>query len=437
MKKLITIVFVSMISIFGFSQSWSPTNISSFDFTAIASIESHNNELYGITIIGVSRDLFKMNNDNSSWSQINTSEIGGLPSYVESAGNRLYVGALGDSYNGMLYYSTDNGATFITDTAGLPEYLGAIPLIYGLQYFNGKVLLNLGSSGYWIKDTSITDWHKIDTPTSLNGGTDPICYLNNTLYVFDHAGAFELYSSVDYGTNWSVVNTNLPETFIVVELVSDVVTDRLYIAGGNTDGTAYGLYYSDDNGINWTYDGLSGFLDTDINGTQQEIRGVYSDGNALFIALENNEANSVVKIISSTSGVQNLAFDTLGLLYDPLGTYYGHTFVKHNENIAVALSNRDVYLKELVVTDLDEKSLGNKFKLYPVPAKGVLNISGLENNTGTIRLQIVNLNGQSVLNINNLKSNKVNTESIPKGSYIVLIYNSVNDLIHRQKIIKL
>lgn len=429
MKRITISTIILILSIKAYSQVWNATNLSTFSYVVVSSIESHNENLYGITIVGASRSLYKLNSDKTSWTEINTSAIGGKPMYVKSTGSRLYVAVLGPTFNSLLYYSEDDGETFVIDTGGLPEYFDGIRLIYGLQYFNEKIVVNFGAEGYYIKDLNDTIWHKIDTTEFLNGGSDPICILNNTLFAYDNSGAFKLYSSVDYGTSWTEVNTNLPSTFGVAELTSDEAKGRLYIAGGKTDQTEYGLYYSDDNGLTWIYNSLTPFLDTDINGAQQEIREIYTNDNRLFLALENNLIDSPVKIISSSNGIENLALDITGLLNDQVGKIYGHTFLEHDGQMVVALSNQDVYIKSSTLGTGDPYSLNQQITLYPIPIDDILTISGLKEK-GYSQIIVYSLDGKTIKK-ENIDNNKINLSGLESGFYTINIKNGMTYYNHK------
>jgi hypothetical protein len=71
--------------------------------------------------------------------------------------------------------------------------------------------------------------------------------------------------------------------------------------------------------------------------------------------------------------------------------------------------------------------------LYPIPAKNVLNIK--TNNEITLKLaKVFDLNGKLVFE-SNLTTNQIPTESLSKGTYILLLRDA-NNKDYSQKFIK-
>jgi hypothetical protein len=80
-----------------------------------------------------------------------------------------------------------------------------------------------------------------------------------------------------------------------------------------------------------------------------------------------------------------------------------------------------------------EEYTNSEFSLYPIPAKNVLNIK--TNNEITLKLaKVFDLNGKLVFE-SNLTANQIPTESLSKGTYILLLRDS-NDKDYSQKFIK-
>ncbi|NOY48265.1 MAG: T9SS type A sorting domain-containing protein, partial [Chlorobi bacterium] len=70
---------------------------------------------------------------------------------------------------------------------------------------------------------------------------------------------------------------------------------------------------------------------------------------------------------------------------------------------------------------LTNRSAVLDIKLYPNPAKGEFRIEGLLENS---QLEIYNLNGVLVLNLNNYKGKRVDVSSLSASVYFVKISNS-------------
>ncbi|MCB0402919.1 MAG: T9SS type A sorting domain-containing protein [Flavobacteriales bacterium] len=426
-KYYLTFCLVTM-SLMSYSQ-WQATNLTQFNYLAVSGTESFKGELYSTVFNGLGADFYQLDPGNASWTLKTISGVSGNPAALIAAGSNLYMTANSLGYS-MLYRSGD-ASSFVADTVGLPKSMGGIDPAYGLQYFNGKVVVNLGSSGYWLKDTGATTWTHIDPPTALNAGTDPLCYSNDTLYAHDNSGANIFYVSGDYGQTWTARNTDLPSFFVGKILVSNQTTGRLYLAGAKSNGTLYGVYYSDNHGFNWTMANLSAFIGTDVNNGQQEVTAIYADGSTIYIALENDAANTTPDVISSASSISNMAYDTLGLVTDPAGTINGSRFISHNGNIAMALNVRDVYLHGSS-TAVSEQPEQTRFSVWPVPAREMLHVTAEE---AMLSVRITDLAGREVFQS---KVNGNNTEialgNLENGIY--LVQAQFTDRLETTKIIK-
>lgn len=429
MKKILgTITCFTLINVC-YAQQWSATNLSNLNAFTVTAVESHKSELYSVLFNSISGEVYRLDSEGNSWSQVSiTGTDGNIVSKLQDATSRIYLStnSLG---SGALYYSRDDLNTLIADTIGLPRFLKGIVAPIDLQYFNGKILLNLGSSGYWLKDTTATTWHHIDPPTALNGGKDPLCCSKDTLFAHDNSGANLFYVSGDYGQTWSVRNTNLPTFFIGNVLVANRSTGRLYMAGAKTDGSSYGTYYSDDNGFNWTIADLSAFIGKDVNGGQQEVRAIYANSEEVWIALENNNKNTTPDVLTSKTGIQNMAYDTMGLLNDPSGQIYGAKFVEHNGGIAMALNVRDVFMKSMV-SGITERPVTQQINAFPNPTHDVVNISeNIEFDT----LRVFDMNGKVLISST---SKHINLHNLPQGVYLVELINHNELNVQRFRVLK-
>lgn len=414
----ITFVFVNTYN----AQTWAETNLTEFNYLAISDVEVHNNTLYGIVFSGFSAEVNTLNSTNDSWTVQNISNVAEIPAYIKSTGNKLYLGANGFGYS-MIYYSIDNGANFVPDTMGLPKISSGIAFMFGLGYFQGKMIVNLGSSGYWIKDVDGTTWMEIVSPTGFNGGTDPYAFLNDTIFFYDNAGANKLYVSGDYGVTVTERTTNLPSDFQGNIMSADTITGRLYLVGEKSNGSEYGLYYSDDNGTTWAMVDLSSFIGTNVNGGPQLIKALFSDDNELLICLENDIANTTPDVLYSNNGITQIDYDTNGLVIDPAGTIQGAHIVRYNGNIALGLNVRDVYLLGSGANEVASlENTVDELRVYPNPVLDVLTIDSNYKLDAKCTISVYNVQGQLVLK-GRVINKRINVSSLESGVYFLEVLN--------------
>ncbi len=426
MKKICVAMFLLAFTLCARGQ-WMETNLTGFNYLAVTGVASHNQNLYSIVFNGFSADLYLLNADEKSWTKQAISGVNEIPQRLVSAGSQLYMTTVGLGY-GMLYRSDDNGAVFEVDTAGLPKFFNGIVPPVGIQIMDGKVVVNLGASGYWTREASGETWQHIDPATSLNGGVDPICFVNGSLFAHDNSGANLLYVSGDFGQTWEARSTNLPEFFIGHLLEANAITGRLYLAGGKSDGSAYGIYYSDDDGFTWTAAPLAHLITTNAQGGQQEVTALYASGTDVYVALENNSAQSTPDVLSTSSGIENLAYDTLGLLTDPAGSMQAMQILPHKNKMVLALNVRDVYLKNAGnATPVHETSFKSRVLVYPNPVSNVLYV---ETEQEISAVQVMDLQGR-MLRTSSTKN--IDVTGLTNGVYLLKVRNADHQVfaVHR------
>lgn len=415
---------------FGFAQSWQATNLTNVTYLAISELEPHNNDLYSIVFNGVSGVVYKIDGGNTSWTEVTITGTTGTPAFMKSTGNRFYLGTVG-LIESNLYYSTDGTNYSLADTAGLPQETGGFARMYGLEYYNSKLVINLGSAGYWIKDDNQNSWSYINTPTALNGGVDPLVYTNGKMFAFDNSGAIAFYASSDYGSNWTTVTTDLPSGFNADIFVADPVTGRLYV-DGTWNTTNYGLFYSDNDGVNWTEIDISAFITTDFNGGMQNITAFYAKGSTVYFCLENDEAMTHPNVVGSTTGITGFALDTVGLPANAAGGVHALYFTEYQGQLAMSLNVIDAYLRGIGI-GVEEATLDNKIVLFPNPANAVLTIN-IEGDTKITSYDIIDIKGQ-VITAANLTNKLININELHSGIYCIRLYTN-NKIIGVKKFTK-
>ncbi len=413
------------------AQPWQATNLTSANFLAISAVESHDGELFAIVFNGIAGDLHRLNADKISWSPIVVDGIEGIPGFLRSSGERLYLGTTGLGF-GMLYYSEDNGASFAPDTLGLPSDVpGKIATLFGLQYLGGRIIANHGPAGYWLRESAEAGWREIVTPTALNGGVDPIAYAGDSYFAFDNTGNFIFYASEGDLSSWTERSADLPENFTGSILEADQAGERLYVAGAKSDGSDYGVYYSDDGGFTWTGLDLSAFIGTDAKGGQQEVTSLYARGDRLFIALENDAADSPPNVVSTSTGFAELKDDSMGLPVDPGGVMQGASILEHQDYIVMSLNVRDVYIKKSGVTSVAAAEEKADFGLYPNPA-GDFILLDVESVGRQLHVKVFGIDG-SLLLAEAVESGavRVDVSGLSQGLYVLQLVNEGHQIAGR------
>ena len=188
----------------------------------------HNTVYYGCQVI------FKTSNGGQSWSVISPDLSTQDPSRIVPSGG-IVGDNLGQFYGevvfaiapskvqkGLIWAGTNDGQVWHTDDRG--------------EWVN--VTKNIGGLPAWGTITSIA-------PSSFNAGT---AYISVDFHLMDNRDPF-IYKTADFGKTWKKITGNLPKSELsyVRTIAQDPNCEGLLFAGTGND-----LYYSLDDGSNWT-----------------------------------------------------------------------------------------------------------------------------------------------------------------------------------------
>ncbi|WP_353084313.1 FG-GAP-like repeat-containing protein [Flavobacterium sp.] len=220
---------------------------------------------------------------------------------------------------------------------------------------------------------------------------------------------------------------------------------ELYLNNGNLTFTGYDLSFSEGGIGDLNNDG---FLDVQFNNQvfynvpnannwiKIKLQGIQSNRNGIGARIEIYGAfGKQIREIKSGNGFSHQS--TLNAHFG-IGTETAITqiIIRWPSGIVDTITNPTINNATLVVegsTLTLEEYTNSEFSLYPIPAKNVLNIK--TNNEITLKLaKVFDLNGKQVFE-SNITSNQIPTESLSKGTYILLLRDS-NDKDYSQKFIK-
>ena len=174
-----------------------------------------------------------------------TNVTNGLPTNtaytIASIGSKLYVYA-----GNKLFSSSDNGVSWISIGAGLPDS-SWISAIAGIN--NNLAAATEGSGVFTSTDFGVT-WLKSANIGLDAGAQDVHSILMTSEFLFIGAGNdASIYRSSDFGASWVSVSNGFPVT-------TEEYFPRIYLLVGN-DTILYacpfasGIYFSNNNGSNW------------------------------------------------------------------------------------------------------------------------------------------------------------------------------------------
>jgi hypothetical protein len=414
------LLFVSAISV---QAQWNKTNLSGSRDIAV-----HDGKVYALTTtlgLQVSAD------NGDTWTEVNTSAIADRKDFVVSSGNRLYIATYGVSNaHGTLYYTTDEGANWTTDTVGLPDALfqppgkGDVRSIHAFD--NGEIIGTFGGQdAYYHKNNADASWSIIpdladlDPDNYASSGDTVIAFGSSPIikYSTDHCESFQ-----------SITATGLPSYFVT----SDVYWDkggRIYLGVNASIISKTQLYYSDDFCATWDSLNIDPFVGVNFTSTRQLITSVFAMDNHVYFALNNDAGNTTADIFSSSDGGQSFIKDTAGLTVDNFFTENVLKFVWNDNRLFNVCSNTDVHYTDLDgIVGINSSVSDQQISIYPNPSSGLIHFSQ------SVRLlQLVSADGR-LLASPNKPVNNIDLSPYPKGIYFVRIEDT-KGLIQHQKIV--
>lgn len=415
------------------SQSWQPTNLTNVTYLAITGMESHQGELYSTVFNGFTATLNKLNSDQSSWTEMTVTGITGSPRFMQSAGNKLYLTTIHNLAYSMVYYTIDGGSTYILDTVGLPQSgQGVITLAYGIQLFDHIIILNMGSAGYYYKDLNTgMDWDKIDVPTALNGGSDPLVYYNGSFIAYDNTGIHTLYVSTNEGQTWEARVPAMGNDYstVVSGFILDQSNGRIYSYGQWNSLTQHGIFYTDDNGLTWNQaNAATALLGNNNNGQLQQVTAGYANGQTVYFALQNNQEGSVIDVIGTASGIDQISFKTDGLPSSSPAAINGVKFGMHQGKLAMQCNVSDIYLYGLSsgLNEFHPETL-----VFPNPGAGNFTIQSLL----TPELVLIKDLSGKLITRTEISQGKFNLDALATGIYMADFIKN-NTILFTTKLVK-
>lgn len=222
-------------------------------------------------------------------------------------------------------------------------------------------------------------------------------------------------------------------------------TKELYLNNGNLTFTGYDLPFSEGGIGDLNNDG---FLDVQFNNQvyfnvpnannwlKINLQGIQSNRNGIGARVEiYGSFGKQIREIKSGNGFSHQS--TLNAHFG-IGTEtaVSQIIVRWPSGLVDTITNPTINQATLVVegsTMATENFNNTAFSLYPIPAKNILNIRTNEKTTMKLA-QIYDLNGKLILETK-LITPTINTESLSKGTYILMLRDS-NDKDYSQKFIK-
>ena len=319
-------------------------------------------------------------------------------------------------------------------------------ILHKVKFINTTTGYIVGDNGTLLKTTDAGEtWQTINLNIT-NNLYDISCPNDHTIYISGSNGLIK--KSIDSGQNWTTIPSG--------------VTDDIHFIAFEDNQTGFfvaisSFYKTNDGGNNWLE-----ILNMGGNCMEISQNIVYLGGFNNYFKSTNtgNSFNThninYVGVVNSIKKIDNVLWMTIySTVISSSGTYilksidnennftecfldaiFIHSSSFYNNSIGYAIGEYGVIYKNSTGINTVTSSINNFeniFSIYPNPNKGIFNIKFDKNPSQNWQYQITNLQGQILMNDQQLIDRKIDASWLPAGVYLLNLQN--DEKIFTQKII--
>jgi|GEM_PF-3314286 len=420
MKKiLLTIAIITISTTLSFSQVFDSLTVINPEYN-IEDLAWKGDDIFAALGEG---GVVYSSDEGLTWNE--TSELPDA-GFGQEAANSIYVASNGDlivggnlNYNGaalggVVFRSSDNGITWTAEPyEGLGGYEKSKKIV---ELPNGDLMMQGGNLKLFTSSLSSSTWTQITAPGGIIFGFEVI---GDMVFVVTNpsAGTAGTWVSSDMGASWQRYGGNGTPvsggTVTIAPILS--TTNYKYIGiGGSYD--QKGVFRSGINDTLWveSNSGIDNF-------------GIYpicmaTDNQTIWMVFQ--DAGGGCYFTSTIDFANSWEEPVIGLPQQGVGGPCVRKMMVFKTHL-YTYANKSIYrIADVAVpTSISEQDIvKNKFKVYPNPSNGQINLEIKLENRSDIELSITDINGRLVHNVNFSAENdtyQVNTSGLRPGLYIV------------------
>ena len=379
--------------------------------------------------------LLNFNFVNAQWQNTNFPYSDCINCFAVSDTN-IYAGTVG----GGVFFSNDNGTSWVALNNGLTNLTVASLLIHGSNIFAGT-----NGGGVFLSTNSGNNWTAINNGlTNLN--ISSLATDGTNVYAGTYNGTGSVFITSNTGSSWTLINNGLPSNAYVTSIA--VSGSNIFVGLYNQGG----VYLSSNNGALWTAVN-SGLTNKDVMSLMISGTDIFAGiDNAVY--LSNNNGGSWNLASNGLTNIQQIwQFAASGTTDIYVGTWSSGVFHSTTNGslwtpINTGLSGIDLRVVSLAIsgTTLFAGVCSNYGAIWKRPLSEITSTLEIEHDipflvypnpsTGTLKLEsdkleiqnveVYNLFGEKVFqtsNINHQIENEINLSFLSKGVYLVRVYD--------------
>lgn len=406
MKTTLLFLVAIILGSSSLNAQWNKTNLG-----GSAAITEHNGKLFSI-----SNGINVSSNNGDTWTAL-TDTIYGRKDFLASAGDRLYLSTYDNtSGEGTIYYSSDEGNSWIYDTVGMPvsynfftkKYTrGDVRSLYA--YGDGELISAIG--GRYVFKKNIADSAWVASPYFERAAPDLYVFKGDSI-VAETDGV--IYLSTDHAETFTVINQ--PGSGLYGFFVSHDLhwgTDGvIYLPVNDVLKGETKFYRSSNLGETWDSIPVASYIGKDFTQQRQIITTVFAKGDEIFFALNGSASNAPANIYYSNNGGASFTLDTAGLDYAQFFTEAVVDFVEVDNRLFSVHNFTDIYHKELGSSVGIKNYTEANITVYPNPSNGNVKFSN-----EIQQLNVLSHDGKLLRTERTL--NSIDLSDLPKGLYLL------------------
>ncbi len=335
-----------------------------------------------------STGLLYSDNDGNTWLPTNSTFNGAATLLFEADGKLFASTSINGVLGGYQYYSSDNGATWNIDTAGMPR--SALNASFPASVIKAEQLgdyifyqFNIPNAFQWRhKDSSIYHIDSYANINALSGWTIE----NDTLWGL-------LNGDIQYLTQAKSTFSPIQGNDLPILASSHIQkSGALMFIGGLDANLDWTLYRSANYGLNWDTVQLQGILGIGAFGLRRGINKLHFQDNVLWLGPQSKGQGSRGEIFYSNDNGSSWNIDSLNLPIDQFGTNAVRVFQGSGNYMFAAMNFKDVYRKAIGNVGLNEKLMSD-VSIYPNPSSGLIKV---QSSWSIKTLRVFNAQGQLI-----------------------------------------